>query len=115
LLAVQAERGGEVEVVSGVEAEEVAEQRGVADDAELAAEFLLLIGYGAGVPLPPPVREGAVQHVPNHEDVVSSEHQIRLSKGLIAKFVQGLELGADILSRPNEKATAMVAFVFPLL
>jgi hypothetical protein len=32
--------------------------------------------------------------VPNHEDVGCSEHQIRLSKGLIAKFVQCLELEA---------------------
>jgi hypothetical protein len=28
----------------------------------------------------------------NHEDVGCSEHQIRLSKGVIAKFVQSLEL-----------------------
>jgi hypothetical protein len=34
--------------------------------------------------------------VPNHEDVGSSEHQIRLSKGLIAKFVQSLKLGSAI-------------------
>jgi hypothetical protein len=32
--------------------------------------------------------------MPNHEDMDSSEHQIRLSKGLIAKFVQRLKLGA---------------------
>ncbi|HEY1744660.1 MAG TPA: hypothetical protein VGG18_15940 [Granulicella sp.] len=29
----------------------------------------------------------------NHEDMDCSEHQIRLSKGLTAKFVQSLELG----------------------
>jgi hypothetical protein len=34
--------------------------------------------------------------VPNHEDVGCSEHQIRLSKGVIAKFVQSLELGSAI-------------------
>jgi hypothetical protein len=32
--------------------------------------------------------------VPNHEDVGCSEHQIRLSRGLIVKFVQPLELMA---------------------
>jgi hypothetical protein len=67
-----------------------------ADDAELAAELLLLVGQGAGTPLPPPVREAAVETVPNHEDVSCSEHQIRLSKRFIAKFVQPLELGSAI-------------------
>jgi hypothetical protein len=42
------------------------------------------------------VRERAVETVPNHEDVDCSEHQIRLSKGLIAKFVQPLKLGSAI-------------------
>jgi hypothetical protein len=32
----------------------------------------------------------------NHEDVSCSEHQIRLSKGVIAKFVQSLKLGSAI-------------------
>jgi hypothetical protein len=34
--------------------------------------------------------------VANHEDVSCSEHQIRLSKGLIGKFVQSLNLGSAI-------------------
>ncbi len=64
-------------------------QRGVAaDDAELAAELVLWVGHGARVPLPPPVREAGGINRANHEDMGSSEHQIRLSKGLIAKFVQ---------------------------
>ena len=67
-----------------------------ADDAELAAELLLLVGQGAGTPLPPPVREAAVETVPNHEDVSCSEHQIRLSKRFIAKFVQPLGLRSAI-------------------
>jgi hypothetical protein len=53
--------------------------------------------------------------VPNHEDVGRSEHQIRLSKGLIAKVVQSLELWARILRYRNEKATVMVACVRLLL
>jgi hypothetical protein len=56
--------------------------------------------------------------VPNHEDVDPSEHQIRLSKGLIAKFVQRLKLGARFCRQvptTNEKATAMVAFVCCIL
>jgi hypothetical protein len=51
--------------------------------------------------------------VPNHEDVDSSEHQIRLSKGLIAKFVQLLKLGAGFAAeyrRQTKKATVKVAF-----
>jgi hypothetical protein len=53
--------------------------------------------------------------VPNHEDVGCSEHQIRLSKGLIAKFVQRLELKARLFFAPKGKATAMVAFSFLIL
>jgi hypothetical protein len=83
--------------------------------------------------------------VANHEDVDCSEHQIRLSKGLIAKFVQRLELGSairlcltqagaaaaraagfaplsltpgcvgDLTSITKQKATEMVAFVVRLL
>jgi hypothetical protein len=41
--------------------------------------------------------------VANHEDVGCSEHQIRLSKGLIAKFVQSLKLAAGLRCR-NEKS-----------
>jgi hypothetical protein len=36
--------------------------------------------------------------VPNHEDVGCSEHQIRLSKGVIAKFVKSLKLAARFLA-----------------
>jgi hypothetical protein len=42
------------------------------------------------------VREAAVETVPNHEDVGCSEHQSRLSKGVIAKVVQSLKLGSAI-------------------
>jgi hypothetical protein len=48
--------------------------------------------------------------MPNHEDVCCSEHQISLSKGLIAKFVQRLELAAALFFAPNRKATAAVSF-----
>jgi hypothetical protein len=50
--------------------------------------------------------------VANHEDVGCSEHQIRLSKGVIAKFVQSLELEGLIFLVAMKKATAVVAFVF---
>ena len=65
---------GEVQVVAdleltGLEQEEGGDQVWVAaDDAELAAEFL------PRVPLPPPVREAAVETVPNHEYMNCSEH-----------------------------------------
>jgi hypothetical protein len=68
------------------------QMRVAADDAELAAEFLPRVA-----PLPPPVREAAVETVPNHEDMNCSEHQIRL--WVIAKFVQRLELGSAIQAR----------------
>ncbi|HEX4582770.1 MAG TPA: hypothetical protein VH139_11965 [Acidobacteriaceae bacterium] len=58
------------------------------DEAELAAELLPGVGHVTPSPSPLPVRERAVQHVPNHEDVGSSEHQILLSEELIAKFFQ---------------------------
>ncbi len=67
-----------------------------ADDAELAAELFFPVGHGAGTPSPLPVREAAVETVPNHEDMDCSEHQIRLSKGVTAKFVQPLKLGSAI-------------------
>jgi hypothetical protein len=100
LFAVELAEGGEVQVVgdlelAGLEQEEGGDQIWVAaDDAELAAELLLSVGYGAGTPSPLPVREAAVETVPNHEDVGSSEHQSRLSKGVIAKVVQSLKLWA---------------------
>jgi hypothetical protein len=78
---------------AGLEHEEGGDQmRVAADDAELAAEFLPRVA-----PLPPPVREAAVETVPNHEDMNCSEHQIRL--WVIAKFVQRLELGSAIQAR----------------
>ena len=97
LFAVELAESGEVHVVgdlelAGLEQEEGGDQMWVAaDDAELAAELLPRV-----TPLPPPVREAAVETVPNHEDVSCSEHQIRPSKGLVAKFVQSLELGSAI-------------------
>jgi hypothetical protein len=51
----------------------------------------------------------------NHEDVGCSEHQISLSKGVIAKFVQSLELAERFhvpVSVANRKATVWVAFFF---
>ena len=42
----------------------------------------------------------------------SSEHQIRLSKGLIAKFVQGLKLGASSVSGPKGKSHRHGGFYF---
>ena len=97
LLAVELAESGKVQVVgdlelAGLEHEEGGDQmRVAADDAELAAEFLPRV-----IPLPPPVREAAVETVPNHEDMGCSEHQIRLSTGVIAKFVQPLGLGSAI-------------------
>jgi hypothetical protein len=91
---------GEVQVVAdlelaGLEQEEGGDQvRVAADDAELAAKLLFPVGHVTRTPSPLPVREAVVETVPNHEDVGCSEHQIRLSKGLIAKFVQRLELWA---------------------
>jgi hypothetical protein len=95
LLAVELAESGEVQIVSGwlqagLEQEERGDQVWVAaDDAELAAELLPRV-----IPLPPPVREAAVETVPNHEDMGCSEHQIRLSIGVIAKFVQTKDLGS---------------------
>jgi hypothetical protein len=79
---------------AGLVEEECGDQMWVAaDDAELATELLL---PGTGTPSPLPVREAAVETVPNHEDMDCSEHQIRLSKEVIAKFVQRLKLGSAI-------------------
>ena len=56
-----------------------------------------LVVWGGTVtrtPSPLPVREGLVYQVSNHEVMDCPEHQIRLSKRVIAKFVQTLGLGA---------------------
>ena len=100
---------GEVQVVAdlelaGLEQEEGGDQVWVAaDDAELAAKLLFPVGHVTRTPSPLPVREAAVETVPNHEDVGGSEHQILLSKGLIAKFVQRLELEACIFLVAKKK------------
>jgi hypothetical protein len=107
---------GEVQIVSdlelaGLEEEEGGDQVWVAlDEAELAAKLLFPAGHVTRTPSPLPVREAAVETVPNHEDMSCSEHQIRLSKRLIAKFVQRLELWAAASLHGNKKATAAVAF-----
>ena len=65
----------------GAEADEVRDELEIAaDEAKLAAEFLLPVGHVTSTPSPLPVREAAVETAPNHEDVCCSEHQIRLSK-----------------------------------
>ena len=100
LFAVELTESGEFQVVAdlelpGLEQEEGGDRvRVAADDAELAAELLFPAGHVTRTPSPLPVREAAVETVPNHEDESCSEHQICLSKGLIAKFVQRLELWA---------------------
>ena len=61
LYLVEAERGIEVKVVAGLQAEEGGDQMWVAsDDAELAAELLFRIGHVTATPSPLPVREAAV-------------------------------------------------------
>ena len=97
---MELQEGGEVQVIAdlelaGLEQEEGGDQmRIAADDAELAAKLLFPVGHVTRTPSPLPVRERAVETVPNHEDMGCSEHQISLSKGLIAKFVQRKELAA---------------------
>jgi hypothetical protein len=72
---------------ASLEQEEGSDQMWVAaDDAELA-ELFFPVGHGTRTASPLPVREAAVETVPNHEDMSCSEHQTRLSKGVIAKFV----------------------------
>jgi hypothetical protein len=63
--------------------------------SELGANGFAVVVAGGDVPGDPsplPVREGAVQSVLHQEVVGSSEHQIRLSKGVPGKFVLLLEL-----------------------
>ena len=120
LFAVELAESGEVLVVvdlelAGLEQEEGGDEVWVAaDDAELAAELLPRV-----TPLPPPVREAAVETVSNHEDMGCSEHQIRLSKGVIAKFVQPLNLAGAYwraeFRRQNEKPPQWWLFVLCLL
>jgi len=94
LFAVELEGSGEVQIVAGLEQAGLEKEEGgdqiwvAADDAKLAAELLFPVGHATCTPSLLPVREAAVETVPNHEDVGCSEHQIRLSKGVIAKFVQ---------------------------
>jgi hypothetical protein len=53
--------GFRVDGQAGAEADEVADQLGVAaDEAELAAELLLPVGHVTRTPSPLPVREAAV-------------------------------------------------------
>jgi hypothetical protein len=99
---------------------EMGEDVGLAGDPELSSELLPGRGNVTLTPSPLPVREGLVYQVSNHEVMDCSEHQIRLSKGVIAKFVQPLELEVCRRTAPTihpyfleiQKATAMVAFVF---
>jgi hypothetical protein len=52
-------------------------------------------GHATGTPSPP-VRGGSVYQQSNVEDMGGPEHQIFLSKGVIGKYVQRLELGSAI-------------------
>jgi hypothetical protein len=94
LFAVELADRGEVQVVAGLEQAGLEEEEGgdqmwvAADDAELAAKLSLAVGHVTPTPSPLPMREAAVETVANHEDVGCSEHQSRLSKGLIVKVVQ---------------------------
>jgi hypothetical protein len=47
----------------------------------------------------------------NHEDVGCSEHQISLSKGVIAKLVQWLKLAARFCVAAMKKATVPFHFL----
>jgi hypothetical protein len=75
---------------------EMAEHVGLADESELSPELLLWTGNVTRTPSPLPVRERLVYHVSHHQVMGFSEHQIRLSKGVIAKLVQRKELGSAI-------------------
>jgi hypothetical protein len=105
LFAVELAGSGEVQVIAGLEQagfeeEEGGDQRWVAlDDAELAPELLFPVGHVTLTPSPLPVREAAVQTMADHEDMGCSEHQSRLSKGVIAKVFQLLKLAARFVLR----------------
>jgi hypothetical protein len=66
LFAVELAESGEVQVVAGLELAGLEEEEGgdqmwgAADDAELAAELLFLVGHVTLTPSPLPVREAAV-------------------------------------------------------
>jgi hypothetical protein len=79
----------------GVQRQET-EDIDLAGDSELSPELLLWRGNVTRTPSPLPVREPLVYDVSNHEVMDCPEHQIRLSKGVIAKFVQLLDLGSTI-------------------
>ena len=71
---------------------EIGEDIDVAGDAELPPELPLQVGNVTRTPSPLPVRERLVYQVSNHEVMGCPEHQNRLSKGVIAKFVQPKKL-----------------------
>jgi hypothetical protein len=77
----------------GVQRQET-EDIDLAGDSELPPELFLQVGNVTRTPSPLPVREPLVYPVSNHQVMSFSEHQIRLSKGVIAKFVQPLALRA---------------------
>ena len=74
----------------GVQRQET-EDIDLAGDSELSPELLLWRGNVTRTPSPLPVREPPVYDVSNHEVMDCPEHQNRLSKGVIAKFVQLLD------------------------
>jgi hypothetical protein len=55
-------------------------------------ELLHWTGNVTRTPSPLPVRESLLYHASNHQVMGCPEHQNRLSKGVIAKFVQRLDL-----------------------
>ena len=79
----------------GVQRQET-EDIDLAGDSELSPELLLWRGNVTRTPSPLPVREPLVYDVSNHEVMDCPEHQIRLSEGVIAKFVQRKNLGSAI-------------------
>jgi hypothetical protein len=79
----------------GVQRQET-EDIDLAGDSELSPELLLWRGNVTRTPSPLPVREPLVYDVSNHEVMDCPEHQNRLSKGVIAKFVQRKDLGSAI-------------------
>jgi hypothetical protein len=98
LLRLQCRKAGGAELCSGSLGRglldgECGEEIGGAEMAEMTDLALKLV-FGAFVrfctgrshvtctTLPPPVREGTVQHQPNHEDMRSTEHKYVFPKGL---------------------------------